>query len=241
MIDKRNLNESMSVERPQGRFSVSAVLSTFNEEENLPFVISRIPSWVDEVILVDAHSTDKTVEIAQRLRPSIKILYQPGEGKDDAMKYGIEKASGDIVIMLDADGQNDPADAGMFIEPLLKGYDFAKGSRLAKGRPLDMPWHRWLGNVLIVGTCNMLYRTKFTDLCSGYNAFWRKTFLNIEPWKNNDWGYEPALIAQILKGKLKVSEVSYLYMKRVDGKSKLPDFKQGLAAIKVLLRERFRA
>lgn len=231
----------MSIEKPQGHYTVSAILCSFNEEKGLPLVLPRIPVWVDEVILVDAHSADNTVEVAQQLRPDIKILYQPGEGKGDAMKYGIEQATGDIVVMLDADGQNNPEDIGEFITPLLNGYDFAKGSRLAKGPPSDMPFHRWIGNHLIALTCNILFRTRFTDLCSGYNAFWRKKFLDIKPWTNENWGYEPLLIARVLKHKLKVGEVPHLYMKRVNGKSKLPDFRQGLTAIKVLLRERFRA
>lgn len=230
----------MNMEKPQGDHIVSAVLCTFNEEKNLPFVIPRIPAWVDEVILVDAHSIDNTVEIAKQLRPDIRIFYQYGEGKGNAMKCGIEEASGDIVVMLDADGQNNPEDIGEMIKPLFNGFDFAKGSRLAKGRPSDMPFHRWLGNCAIATTCNMLYRTKFTDLCSGYNAFWRKSFLAINPWAKENWGYEPLFIARVLRNKLKVAEVPHGYIKRINGKSNLPDFKQGFTAIVVLVKERFR-
>jgi len=230
----------MSIEKPQGNHKVSVVICTLNEERNLPFVIPKIPVWVDEVIIVDAHSTDKTVESALRLRPDIKIIYQPREGKGDAMKYGIEQASGDIVAMLDADGQNNPEDIGELIKPLFNGYDFAKGSRLAKGRPNDMLFHRWLGNTAIALTCNMLYRTKFTDLCSGYNAFWRESFLAINPWAKENWGYEPLFIARVLRAKLKITEVPHGYTKRMNGKSNLPNLKQGLTAIMVLFRERFR-
>ena len=231
----------MNIEKPQGNHKVSVVICTLNEEGNLPFVIPRIPAWVDEVMLVDAHSTDNTVEIAQQLRSDIKILYQPKEGKGDAMRYGIEQTNGDIVVMLDAGGQNNPEDMGELIKPLLNGYDFVKGSRLARGRPHDMAVNRWLGNSVIALTCNLLYGTKFTDLCSGYNAFWRESFLTINPWAKENWGYEPLFIARVLKNKLKIREVPHSYTKRINGKSNLPDLKQGFTAIAVLFRERFRA
>ena len=65
----------------------------------------RVPKWIDEILLVDGHSTDRTVEVAKELRPEIKVLYQPGKGKGDALKYGITQAGGDIIVTLDADGE----------------------------------------------------------------------------------------------------------------------------------------
>ena len=206
----------------------------------MPHVLPTIPKWVDEVLLVDGHSTDETVEVAKKIRPDIKVVYQPGRGKGNALRYGIKHAFGDIVVTLDADGSIDPEEMPKFIEPLLDGYDFTKGSRLADGRPPSMPWHRWFGNYLIVNTCNVLYHTEFTDLCCGYNAFWRKALLKANPWAKDDWNYEPSIIARVLKGGLKIIEVTYHYTGRIEGQSKLPDWKQGLTAIKVLIRERFR-
>lgn len=220
---------------------ISVIICTLNEEASLPQVLPKIPSFVDEVILVDGYSTDGTVDVAKKLCPRIKVLYQPGKGKGDALRYGIERASGDIIVTLDADGQTDPEDIFRFIKPLLQGYDFAKGSRLSYGRPPDMRWHRWVGNYLIVNTCNILYRTKFTDLCCGYNAFWRETLLKANPWAEDGWNYEPLLTARAVKGGLKIIEVSYPYRSRLKGRSNLPDWRQGLTAIKVLVRERFRS
>jgi glycosyltransferase involved in cell wall biosynthesis len=226
--------------KPNSYPKVSVIICALNEEESLPHVLPKIPDWVDEILLVDGHSVDATVEVAKKLRPDIHVVCQPGTGKGDALKFGISQATGDIIVTLDADGQTDPGDMQRFITPLLNGYDFSKGSRLADGRPLDMAFHRWVGNFIIALTCNILYRTKFTDLCSGYNAFWRKTFLNINPWTNGDWGYEPFIVARVLNHQLKVNEVPHLYVKRIEGKSKLPDSKQGLTAVKVLIVERFR-
>ncbi len=228
------------MDKPEGYPRISAIICTLNEEQNLPHVLPKIPDWVDEVLIVDGHSADDTMKVARDLCPRAKIILQTGKGKGNALKEGVNQASGDIVITLDADGQTDPEEITRFIDPLLSGYDFVKGSRLANRRPQAMPWHRWLGNYLIVTTCNILYHTKFTDLCSGYNAFWRETLLKANLWAEDDWNYEPLVIARALKGGLKIAEVACPYKGRIEGQSKLPNWKQGWTAIKVLIRERFR-
>jgi hypothetical protein len=109
-----------------------------------------------------------------------------------------------------------PEEMPKFIEPLLNGYDFAKGSHLSYGRPPKMPWHHWLGNYLIVNACNILYRTRFTDLCCGYNALWRETLLKANPWAKDGWNYEPQITARVLKRRLKIVEVTYPYKVRIE-------------------------
>ncbi len=158
---------------------ITALICALNEEDNLQYVLPRIPDWVDEVLLVDGHSTDKTVEVAKTLRPDIVVVYQSGEGKGDALKCGIENSTADIIVTLDADGSTDPSEMDKFIELLLDGYDFAKGSRLTRGRPRNMPRHRWFGNKVLAVTCNFLHGTRYTDICSGYNAFWKSAFLQL--------------------------------------------------------------
>lgn len=119
--------------------TVTALICTLNEEQNLPYTLPKIPDWVDEVLLVDGHSTDSTVEVARRLRAGVRVIYQQGKGKGDALKCGVEHARGDIIVTLDADGTTDPEEIPKFIEPLLNGYDFAKGSRFLGIRPIRMP------------------------------------------------------------------------------------------------------
>ena len=104
--------------------TITALICTLNEVESLPRVLPRIPNWVDEVLLVDGHSTDNTVALARELRPDVRVVTQPGRGKGDALKYGVRKARGDIVVTLDADGETDPEDMLRFVEPLLNEYDF---------------------------------------------------------------------------------------------------------------------
>ena len=218
---------------------ITALICTLNEAANLPDLLPRIPDWVDEVLLVDGHSVDETVEIARKLRPEIRVLFQPGKGKGDALRYGIKQASGDIVVTLDADGTTDPEDLSRFVEPLLSGYDFVKGSRFSRGLPANKPKHRMFGNFLIAMTFNVLYFRMYTDLCSGYNAFWKKSLEGV----SLSGGYfedEPLINARIAKAGLKTKEVGHLDKGRTGGESKAPAWRQGFGAIKTIVKERFR-
>lgn len=219
--------------------SITALICTLNEEENLPHVLPKLPKWVDEVLIVDGHSTDGTVEAIRRLRADAKVLSQPGRGKGDALKYGIEQANGDIVVTLDADGTTDPEDMPRFVQPLLTGYDFVKGSRFALSRPAGKPRHRIFGNWVIVTTHNILYRTNYTDLCSGYNAFWKRAIARVDlsGWTNQE---EPLLNARVRKAGLKVAEMSHHDKGRIGGETKQPSWRQGSGAVRTVIRERFR-
>ena len=218
--------------------TITALFCSLNEAPNLSRVLPKIPSQVDEVLLVDGHSTDGTVELAKRLRPDIRVLYQQGRGKCDALRYGVEQATGEIIVTLDADGETDPEDMPRFIEPLLAGYDFVKGSRFATGWKHKPP-HRLLGNFVIANTCNILYGTRFTDLCSGYNAFWKSVLDRANIWADDGWNYEPLIIARVLRAGLKVREVAQTFGGRISEESKLGDWGQGFKSMRVLVRERF--
>jgi O-antigen/teichoic acid export membrane protein len=218
---------------------VTALICTLNEEENLPHVLPRLPTWVDEVLLVDGHSTDGTVAVAEGLRPDVRVVHQPGRGKGDALKRGIEQATGDIIVTLDADGTTDPQDMPRFIEPLLRGREFVKGSRFALSRPAGKPRHRIFGNWVIVTTYNILYGASYTDLCSGYNAFWKRAIARVDlsGWTAQE---EPLLNARVRKAGLKVVEVGHHDKGRIAGETKQPSWQQGFGAVRTVIRERFR-
>jgi glycosyltransferase involved in cell wall biosynthesis len=218
--------------------SVTVLVCTFNEEKNLPYVLPNIPGWVEEVLLIDGHSTDNTVSVARKLLPNIRIEYQPNTGKDDAMKYGISLATGEIVVTLDADGNTDPKEIPNFIEPLLNGYDFVKGSRFLKIKPLHMPKHRRFGNWVLCAEVNILFGAKFTDVCSGYNSFWKKAWEKIK--FPEEFGYEPLILIRAKRAHLKIAEIATLDTGRISGKSKLPSWRQGWRGLKTILLERFR-
>jgi len=231
--------EWLSTAEPRPRPRLTVLICTLDEEKSLPYVLAGIPDWVDEVLLVDGHSSDRTVEVAKWLRPDIRIVYQPGRGKGIALRHGVQEARGDIVVTVDADGENNPADLPRFIEPLLNGYDFSKGSRLAKGRPPAMPWHRWLGNKVLAITCNLLFGTRYTDVCSGYNAFWKSAFQRLR-LTYNGFEMEQEMAVKIGKAGLKVVEVPHHDAGRIGGASKTHDIKQGFTDWFVIIKERFR-
>ena len=218
---------------------ITALICALNEEENLQHVLPRIPDWVDEVILVDGHSSDNTVEVAKKLRPDIRILCQRDKGKGNALRYGFQEARGDIIVTLDADGQTDPEDIPRFIEPLLNGYDFAKGSRLVHGRPPRMPFHRWIGNRVLTISSNLLHGTRYTDICSGYNAFWKSALGRVK-LSSEGFEMEQEMLVKAKKAGLRVAEVEYCDLGRISGESKISDIKQGLIDWLVIIKERFR-
>jgi glycosyltransferase involved in cell wall biosynthesis len=233
--------------RPVGCPPVTVLICALNEEPNLPYVLPKIPGWVDEIILVDGHSADKTVEVARQLRPEIKILNQPGKGKGDALKFGVQQAVGEIIVTLDADGETPPEEMNNFICPLLQGNEFAKGSRLFKKRPAKMPSYRWFGNKVLAITCNLLFRTHFTDICSGYNAFWKSKFLQLDlTYAINEVGcsMEQQMIVRARKAGMKVKEVPHTSNGRISGKSVLCNVKQsviqGIRDWFIIIGERFR-
>lgn len=219
-------------ERPR----ISVVMCTLNEENNLPKVLPKIPRWVDEVILVDGHSTDNTVAVARSILPTIRVLYQLRNGKDDAMKYGFRNANGEIIVVLDADGSTDPKQIPELVCPLLDGYDFVKGSRFLMADP-NMSLRRKLGNKMLVVLTNLLFGTDYTDVCCGYNAFWKKGLDKIE-LSRDGFDYEPVLYVKIKKAGLRVAEVPCQDIGRISGDSKLPMLTQGLKAAVAILHQR---
>jgi len=232
-------NGSLISHAGPGRWRVTVLICAFNEVENLQHVLPLIPDFVDEVLMIDGHSTDETVAVARRLRPGIRILQQPGTGKGQALRYGVEQARGDIVVTIDADGETNPVELPRFVDALLAGADWIKGSRFQNGWGCKPP-HRVFGNWVIAKTCNFLYGTHFTDVCCGYNAFWRRIPAEVNIWAADGWNYEPLLVARLLSAGRDVRELGYQYSGRLTGNSKLPNWHQGVRAMWVLARERFR-
>src|SRR5436189_4656898 len=108
---------------------ISVVIPTLNEAQNLPYVLPRIPPIVAEVILVDGHSTDNTIAVAQQLLPTIHVIKQMGKGKGSALRAGFAACTGDVIVLLDADGSADSNEISLFVEVLKAANDLAKCSR----------------------------------------------------------------------------------------------------------------
>lgn len=217
---------------------ISVVIPTRNEAANLPYVLPRIPATIDEVILVDGHSTDGTVEVARQLLPDIRIVEQSGKGKGDAIRVGCAACTGDIIVLLDADGSANPGEIAHFVEALMAGNDFAKGSRFMEGGDShDITRLRRWGNYWLSQLVNVLFRTRFTDLCYGYNAFWRRC-LNYVSIESDGFEVETEINLRMQKARLKIVEVPSIEYLRIHGESKLHAVKDGWRVLKTILREK---
>jgi glycosyltransferase involved in cell wall biosynthesis len=219
--------------------SISVVVPALNEAANLPFVLPRIPTDVLEVILVDGHSTDDTVAVARALLPSVRIVPQQGRGKGAALRTGFAAARGDIIVMLDSDGSTAPEEIPAFVGALLDGADFVKGSRfLSGGGTTDMPFYRKLGNFGFVAVVRLLFGGRFTDLCYGYNAFWRRV-MPVLALDGDGFEIETMMNVRALKAGLRVVEVPSYESPRIHGESNLRTIPDGWRVLKTIVRERF--
>ena len=230
---------------------ISVVIPARNEAANLPHVLARLPEQVFEVILVDGGSSDGTVEVALVCRPDVRIVRQNRRGKGNALACGFAAVRGDIVVMLDADGSADPEEIPRYVEALLGGADFAKGTRFAAGGgSSDLTRLRSVGNQWLNLVVNVLFRTGYTDLCYGYNAFWTRCLptLGLQPGDvaldRMLWGdgfeVETIINTRIARGRLQVVEVPSFELARLHGESKLNTWRDGFRVLRAAVSERFR-
>jgi len=218
--------------------TVSVIIPARNEAANLPHVFDTLPSWVDEVVVVDGHSTDGTAAVARALRPDAKVIAQRGTGKGDALMAGFAAASGEILVTIDADGSTDGAEIVRFVGALVAGADFAKGSRFSgSGRSDDITRVRHGGNRLLNMLVNRIFGTQFTDLCYGYNAFWAR---HLELLAIDCAGFEIETLMNIRAAKagLMIQEVPSHERRRIFGESNLRAFRDGWRILKVIVREK---
>jgi glycosyltransferase involved in cell wall biosynthesis len=228
---------------------VSVVVPTFNEAANLPHVFALLPEDVFEVIVVDGRSTDGTIEVARSLRPDVRIVLQNRRGKGNAMACGFAAVRGDIVVMLDADGSADPREIPLYVDALVRGADFAKGTRFATGGGSSdiTPLRAW-GNRCLNRTANVLFGTGYTDLCYGYNAFWTACLpaLELDPQGVTQdrklWGdgfeIETIINTRIAKANLRIVEVPSYEFDRIHGHSNLNTWRDGTRVLRALMVER---
>ena len=223
----------------QVRPTVSLVIPTLNEAENLPLILPYIPmELIDEVILVDGRSTDGTVDVSRQIMPSIKLVIEEKPGKGAALAAGYKASSGDIIIVMDADGSNDPREIPRFINALREGADFAKGSRFASGGgTTDMPRIRRLGNAGFVQLVNLLFNSTNTDLCYGYHAFWRYCLNTLDLKDVNGFEVDTAIYLQATRNSLKILEVPSFEGSRFFGVGKLQTIPDGLRVLWTILSE----
>jgi len=225
--------------RPDARYAVSVVIPTLNEARNLPDVLFGLPRVVDEVIIVDGHSEDDTVEVATKVLPTARVILQKRNGKGDALRSAFGHASGDIIVQMDADGSMDPLEIEKFAQVVSEGYDVVKGSRyLSGGGSTDLSAQRSFGNRMFVRMVNLLFSADYTDLCYGYMAF-RKDALNRlnDTLKCNGFQIETEMCIKAKKLGLRVTEVPSFEGKRAHGSSRLCLVRDGFRILSMILTE----
>jgi glycosyltransferase involved in cell wall biosynthesis len=224
----------------RGNFSsvrVSVVIPALNEALNLRHVLANMPDTVFEVLLVNGHSTDDTDQVGQLMRGDLRLIAQTATGKGNALACGFAAARGDIIVTLDADGSANPGEIPAFVGALLAGADFAKGSRYVQGAgSRDITPLRKLGNRALTTFANILYRTSYSDLCYGYNAFWRRCLpqLNVD---SDGFEVETLLNLRAAKSGLRVVEVASFELARIHGTSNLRTFGDGWRVLSTIVRE----
>jgi glycosyltransferase involved in cell wall biosynthesis len=234
-------------------FRVSIIIPARNEARNLPHVLEALPVGLHEVIVVDGHSSDDTIEVARRTRPDVKIVQQTRRGKGNALACGFAAVTGDMVVLLDADGSADPAEIPAFVATLADGADFAKGTRFDKGgQSYDITRFRRIGNAGLNRLVNMLFGTSYTDLCYGYNAFRVHIIPALElPPAGAEaadglpggmlWGdgfeIETLITVRAARADIRITEVASTEKARLHGASNLRAIPDGIRVLHTILAE----
>jgi glycosyltransferase involved in cell wall biosynthesis len=223
--------------RPPVAPAVSVIIPTLNEAANLPHILPMIPAEY-EVVVVDGNSMDDTMAVARALRPDAIVMRQPRKGKGDALFAGFAAASGDILITLDADGSQKVDELRLFVDALVQGADFAKGSRLCKGGgSVDFTWLRAAGNRALGMAANRMHGTRYTDLTYGYNAFWRHALPHLATGADGFEG-EVIMCIRAARAGLRITEVPCYEEARLHGESNLRTFRDGWKIFRMLVDQR---
>ncbi len=226
------------------------MVPALNEARNLATVLPTLPP-VHEVILVDGGSVDGTVEVALRTLPGIRVVRQMRRGKGNALAAGFAAVTGDVVVMFDADGSADPAEIPAFVAALVEGADFAKGSRFCRGGGSeDITPIRHAGNKFLNAIMNVSFRTRFSDLCYGYNAFWADMIPVLDlpdhervaprdqpmPW-GDGFEIETLINCRFAAAGARIVEVPSVERDRIHGESNLRAVSDGLRVLRTLRTE----
>lgn len=228
--------------------TITIVVPARNEARNLEIVLPALPP-VHEVIVVDGWSSDDTESVVRRAMPRARFVQQTRRGKGNALACGFEAATGDVIVMFDADGSANPDEIHDYVEALRSGADFAKGSRvIGGGGSEDITWLRDTGNRVLTAVTNLLFRTRYTDLCYGYNAFWRDVLpvlsLPSSAPLEAQWGdgfeIETVINCRVAARGLQIHEVPSVELERIHGTTNLNTFRDGFRVLRTIASERLR-
>ncbi len=224
---------------------LSIIIPVFNESKTIEELIRRVQKveigLEKEIIIVDDGSSDGTSEILEKTdHPHIKILYHTkNQGKGAALQTGISAATGDIILIQDADLEYDPRDYPKLLEPILDGRaDSVYGSRFLGGPHRVLFFWHYVGNKLLTTLSNVLSNLNLSDMETCYKIF-RKEIIDKINLKSKRFGFEPEITVKLAKQKCRIYEVPISYSGRDYREGKKIGWKDGVAAIFHIFRFKF--
>ncbi len=225
---------------------MSVIIPVYNEKNTIKEIIERVRATklVKQIVLVDDFSTDGTKEILEELQKSgqkdLSInFHTKNQGKGAAVRTAIEKATGDIVLIQDADLEYDPIDYPVLLGPMLDGRaDVVYGSRFLGGPHRVLFFWHYMVNVGLTFLSNILTNLNLSDMEVGYKVFKREIFNDIKI-KSDRFNFEPEITAKVAKKKLRIYEVPISYSGRTYEEGKKIGFSDGVEALWTIFKYRF--
>tara|TARA_Y100000389_G_C17372390_1_gene469743 strand:+ start:356 stop:1042 length:687 start_codon:yes stop_codon:yes gene_type:complete len=221
---------------------ISIIIPCYNEINTIEKIIDKIllqEAFDKEIIVIDDNSTDGTKDLLKNIKGKYNklIINSKNYGKGYSIKKGISNATGDIILIQDADLEYDPSDYEKLIRPIiLDNADVVFGSRFAgaEEKRVLFFWHS-LGNKFLTLLSNMLTNLNLTDMESGYKVFKSDVIKNIN-LNENRFGFEPEITAKISRENLRIYEVGIKYYGRKYSDGKKITWKDGISAIKCIIK-----
>jgi glycosyltransferase involved in cell wall biosynthesis len=216
---------------------ITVIIPCLNEEEAIPLVLRDVPDFVDEVLVVDNNSTDRTAEVAAALGAKVVTERLPGYGR--AYKRGFKVATGDIIITLDGDHSYPVNGISYLLEALIHlEADFLNGSRFPVRDPRAMSFKHKVGNLLLSFAMSLLFFRWVADSQSGMWVFRRKILEQMQLEADGMAFSEEIKIEALLNPKVRFAEIAILYTSRT-GEIKLNPWRDGIYNLMFLFKKRF--